>query len=142
MDQEPMLLHQLLMSDEANFFWVGSSTNKISDTGLVKIHEFFTRNHRRARKLWCGVQWVCVGLLALTLLRMVLGRALTVSADRYVDMLQNFLVPELHARQLDNIWFQQDGATPHTARLSSEICSPIVWSPASAIWLGHLAPQV
>jgi hypothetical protein len=69
-------------------------------------------------------------------------RALTVNADRYVDMLQNFLVPELHARQLDAIWFQQDGAMPHTERLSSEICFPIVWSPASAILLGHLAPQI
>jgi hypothetical protein len=26
------------------------------------------------------------------------GRALTVNANRYVDMLQNFLMPELHAR--------------------------------------------
>jgi hypothetical protein len=53
------------------FFLVGSSTNKISDTDLLKIHEFFTSNHRRARTLWCGVQWVCVGLLALIFLRMV-----------------------------------------------------------------------
>jgi hypothetical protein len=26
--------------------------------------------------------------------------------------------------------------------LSSEICFPIVWSPTSVIWLGHLAPQI
>jgi hypothetical protein len=72
MDQEPMLLHQLMMSDEANFFLSGFVNKEISDTSLVKIHEFFTRNHKRARKLWCGVQWVCVRLLAPTFLRMVL----------------------------------------------------------------------
>ena len=44
------------------------------------------------------------------------GHSVTVNANRYMDMLQSFLIPELRARQLDNIWFQQDGATAHTAR--------------------------
>jgi hypothetical protein len=38
----------------------------------------------------------------------------------YVEMLQNFLTPELGCRgtELSTIWFQQDGATAHTARAS------------------------
>jgi hypothetical protein len=41
------------------------------------------------------------------------GHAVTVTAANYVEMLQNFLTPELihQGTELLTIWFQQDGAT-------------------------------
>jgi hypothetical protein len=44
-------------------------------------------------------------------------------SDRYVEMLHNFLEPELHRHKIDlsTIWFQQDGATAHTARASMNV---------------------
>ena len=46
----------------------------------------------------------------------------TVTSQRYVSMLETFLQPELEelAEEHDSgdIWFQQDGATAHTARIS------------------------
>ena len=36
-------------------------------------------------------------------------------------LLRRFLMPEIEARNLHNIWFQQDGATCHTARETMDL---------------------
>ena len=48
------------------------------------------------------------------------SRAITVTSDRYVTMLREFFMPALINMDMDNdnVWFQQDGATVHTARIS------------------------
>ncbi len=41
----------------------------------------------------------------------------TVNSDRYCEMLETFLRPKLNMlHDMDNVWFQQDGATAHTSR--------------------------
>jgi len=49
--------------------------------------------------------------------------AVSVTSARYVDMLNNFLHPELQKRGVNmrEMWFQQDGATAHTVRVSMEV---------------------
>lgn len=42
-------------------------------------------------------------------------RAVTVNSERYVNMIENFFLPTLGEIDI-RIWFQQDGATAHTAR--------------------------
>ena len=42
------------------------------------------------------------------------GVTLTVTSDRYCDMLRNFLRPKLDELE-EEVWFQQDGATAHTS---------------------------
>ncbi|KAL0860440.1 hypothetical protein ABMA27_009829 [Loxostege sticticalis] len=44
------------------------------------------------------------------------GNAITVTGERYRTMLREFLIPSLDKLGLEHIWFQQDGATAHTAR--------------------------
>jgi len=46
-----------------------------------------------------------------------------VTSERYVAMLRNFCEPELCRRGIDlsSVWFQQDGATAHTARASMSV---------------------
>ena len=46
------------------------------------------------------------------------GSVQTVNSDRYLNLLKGKFLPALHRRNIDinNIWFQQDGATPHTAK--------------------------
>jgi len=53
-----------------------------------------------------------------------------VTSERYVAMLSNFCEPELRRCGIDlsSVWFQQDGATAHTAR-------------ASMIFLREMYPQ-
>ena len=38
------------------------------------------------------------------------------TATRYREMLSSFLFPKLDEITLGDVWFQQDGATAHTAR--------------------------
>lgn len=49
------------------------------------------------------------------------GVTVTVNAQRYSHMINTFLSPRLNAMQIDQVWFQQDGATAHTARLSLQV---------------------
>lgn len=51
------------------------------------------------------------------------GHAVTVNSGRYVDMLHNFLTPEINRCGINQqtMWFQQDGATAHTARASMAV---------------------
>jgi len=51
------------------------------------------------------------------------GITTTVNSARYIDMINNFLEPELWSRRINNqnVWFQQDGATTHTARVAMAV---------------------
>jgi hypothetical protein len=48
---------------------------------------------------------------------------MTVNSGHCVHMLHNFLAPELNTRGINQqtLWFQQDGATAHTARASMAV---------------------
>lgn len=45
------------------------------------------------------------------------NRAVSVNSTRYLTMIQDFFLPELDDFELEDVWFQQDGATAHTARI-------------------------
>jgi len=47
------------------------------------------------------------------------GRHVSVTASRYSGLVLDHVLPELQRLQvpIDKIWFQQDGATAHTARM-------------------------
>lgn len=47
--------------------------------------------------------------------------AVTANADLYSTMIQKFFFPAHRDMELDNVWFQQDGATAHTARISRNV---------------------
>lgn len=43
------------------------------------------------------------------------GHNVTVNGERYRAMINGFFVPELKDVDVDDLWFQQDGVTCHTA---------------------------
>ena len=43
------------------------------------------------------------------------GNSVTVTGERYRAMITNFLWPELNGMDVEDVWFQQDGATCHSA---------------------------
>ncbi|GFV56196.1 hypothetical protein TNCV_3266031 [Trichonephila clavipes] len=45
----------------------------------------------------------------------------TVNVDRYRAMITNFFIPELNNHDVQELWFQQDGATCHTARATIDL---------------------
>lgn len=44
------------------------------------------------------------------------GRNVTVNGVRYREMITDFLVPKIQELDINDLWFQQDGATCHTTR--------------------------
>ncbi|GFU26132.1 uncharacterized protein TNCV_5105801 [Trichonephila clavipes] len=45
----------------------------------------------------------------------------TVNGDRYRAMITNFFIPELNSHDVQELWFQQDGATCHTAHATIDL---------------------
>ena len=47
------------------------------------------------------------------------GETQTVNSDRYLKLLKNKFLPALQWKRVHkaDVWFQQDGAAPHTARV-------------------------
>jgi hypothetical protein len=72
--------------------------------------------------VWCGV--ASFGIIGPYFFEDCNGHAIIVTSDRYVNMLNVFLLPQLANRNLPQIWFQQDGATTHTARQSMAVLRP------------------
>ncbi|GFY25806.1 uncharacterized protein TNCV_1915561 [Trichonephila clavipes] len=71
------------------------------------------------------------------------GHNVTVSGDRYRALITNFFIPELNNHDVQELWFQQDGATCHSARATIDLLKdtfgdrlisrfgPVNWPPRS-----------
>ncbi|GFS83884.1 uncharacterized protein TNCV_2363231 [Trichonephila clavipes] len=71
------------------------------------------------------------------------GHNVTVNGDRYRAIITNFFIPELNNPDVQELWFQQDGATCHTARATIDLLKdtfgdrlisrfgPVDWPPRS-----------
>ncbi|GFT56727.1 putative transposable element [Trichonephila clavipes] len=71
------------------------------------------------------------------------GHNVTVNGDRYRDIITNLITPELNNHDVQELWFQQDGATCHTARATIDLLKdtfgdrlisrfgPVNWPPRS-----------
>ncbi|GFU26057.1 uncharacterized protein TNCV_5105291 [Trichonephila clavipes] len=71
------------------------------------------------------------------------GHNVTVNGDRYRAMITNFFIPELNNHDVQELWFQQDGATCYTAHATIDLLKdtfgdrlisrfgPVNWPPRS-----------
>ncbi|GFX59477.1 DUF4817 domain-containing protein [Trichonephila clavipes] len=71
------------------------------------------------------------------------GHNVTVNGDRYRAKITNFFIPELNNHDVQELWFQQDGAACHTARATIDLLKdtlgdrlisrfgPVNWPPRS-----------
>jgi len=54
------------------------------------------------------------------------GNACTVTSEHYAHMLQDFFIPRLQGLPVNKTtYYQQDGATSHTAKISMNILRPL-----------------
>jgi len=72
--------------------------------------------HSQKVTVWCIMS--ASGIIRPYFFENEAGNAVTVNADRYVEMLQNFTQKLARFPVNENMLFQQDGATSHTARMS------------------------
>jgi len=112
------LVNNIWMSDEAHFH-VSGFVNKQnfrywSQANPRALHE--KPLHSQKVTVWCAMS--ASGIIGPYFFENGAGNAVTVNADCYVEMLQNFFTPQRAHFPVNENTFQQDGATSHTARMS------------------------
>ncbi|GFU69661.1 uncharacterized protein TNCV_2559511 [Trichonephila clavipes] len=134
---------RILFSDEVHF-WLNGYVNKqnyrIWSEANPKVY-VETPLHPEKLTVWCAL-WAG-GIIGPYFFKNYEGHNVTVNGDRYRAMITNFFIPELNNHDVQELWFQQDGATCHTARATIDLLKdtfgdhlisrfgPVNWSPRS-----------
>ncbi|GFU46678.1 uncharacterized protein TNCV_1546851 [Trichonephila clavipes] len=97
--------------------------------------------HPEKLTVWCAL-WAG-GIIGPYFFKNDEGHNVTVNGDRYRAMITNFFIPELNNHDVQELWFQQDNATCHTARATIDLLKdtfgdrlisrfgPVNWPPRS-----------
>jgi len=75
--------------------------------------------------VWCGL-W-SGGIIGPYFFEDEGGATVTVNGDTYRTMITDFFVPALDGIDVDNVWFQQDGATCHISCHNRLIAQNVRW---------------
>ncbi|GFV13527.1 putative DD41D transposase [Trichonephila clavipes] len=103
---------RILFSDEAHF-WLNGYVNKQNCRIWSEANpQVYVETPLHPEKL-TGALYVLVESF-----KNDEGHNVTVNGDRYRAMITNFFIPELNNHDVQELWFQQDGATCHTARVT------------------------
>ncbi|GFT23396.1 hypothetical protein TNCV_2016651 [Trichonephila clavipes] len=65
-----------------------------------------------------------------------------VNGDRYRAMITNFFIPELNNHDVQELWFQQDSATCHTARATIDLLKDTFGDRLFTFWTCELASEI
>ncbi|GFT60296.1 transposable element Tc3 transposase [Trichonephila clavipes] len=96
---------------------MATPTNKTAAFGVKLIHKCMLK-HRYIQKNW--LFGALYGLVE-SFFKNDEGHNVTVNGDRYRAMITNFFIPELNNHDVQELWFQQDGTTCHTARATIDL---------------------
>lgn len=107
---------KIIFSDEAHFHldgFVNRQNCRIwGEENPRVIHE--KQMHPQRVTVWCGF-WAG-GIIGPFFYENEAGQAQTVNGVRYREMITSFFLPRIEEMNVEGMWFQQDGATCHTAR--------------------------
>jgi hypothetical protein len=110
--------NHVLMTDEANFHLCGNVSSQNCRYWAAENPRDFQWQPLHSEKVtvWCDV--ASAGVIGPYFFEDEAGTAVTVNSARYTEILRIFLEPELQRLGVETqtVWFQQDGATAHTAR--------------------------
>ncbi|GFW07559.1 transposable element Tc3 transposase [Trichonephila clavipes] len=102
---------RILFKDEAHF-WLNGYVNKqncrIWSEANPQVY-VETPLHPEKLTVWCAL-WAG-GIIGPYFFKNDEGHNVTVNGDRYRAMITNFFIPELNNHDVQELWFQQDGAT-------------------------------
>ncbi|GFW09163.1 putative DD41D transposase [Trichonephila clavipes] len=112
---------RILFSDEAHF-WLNGYVNKQNCRIWSESNpQVYVETPLKTEKLtvWCAL---CARrIIDPYFFKNDEGHNVTVNGDRYRAMITNFFIPELNNHDVQELWFQQDGATCHTARATIDL---------------------
>ncbi|GFX88994.1 putative DD41D transposase [Trichonephila clavipes] len=112
---------RILFSDEAHF-WLNGYVNKQNCRFWSEVNPQVyveTPLHPEKLTVWCAL-WAG-GIIGPYFFKKDEGHNITVNGDRYRAMITNLFIPELNNHDFQELWFQQDGATCHTARATIDL---------------------
>jgi hypothetical protein len=116
-DDDCSFIDNLFMSDEAHFTLSGSvNKQNFRFWGRENPHLLHEAPlHSERVTVWCAISSRCI--IGPYFFQSEEGNPVTVNGSRYRLMLETFFIPSLQQRRihLRRTWFQQDGATCHTA---------------------------
>jgi len=115
--ENPDLQNKLLISDEAHCHLHGTvNKQKFRYWSASNPHELHQRpTYDPKVTVWCAV-W-SRGVIGPYFFEDEDGKAITVTSQHYTEMINEFLSPNLPPNN-GTVWFQQNGATAHTAVIS------------------------
>ncbi|GFW68807.1 uncharacterized protein TNCV_3640211 [Trichonephila clavipes] len=129
---------RILFSDEAHF-WLNGYVNKQNCRIWSEANpQVYVETPLHPEKLFAELY----GLVE-SFFKNDEGHNVTVNGDRYRAMITNLFIPELNNHDVQELWFQQDGATCHTARATIDLLKdtfgdrlisrfgPVNWPPRS-----------
>ncbi|GFT54351.1 uncharacterized protein TNCV_2726911 [Trichonephila clavipes] len=112
---------RILFTDEAHY-WLNGYVNKqncrIWSEANPQVY-VETSLHPEKLTVWCAL-WAG-GIIGRYFFKNDEGHNVTVNGDRYRAMITNFFIPELNNHDVQELWFQQDVATCHTARATIDL---------------------
>ena len=110
---------KIIFSDEAHFD-LGGYVNKhyCRIWGTENPHAYIEKpTHPKRITVWCGLGHFSS--------KMSKERPLLSMGHRYPAMLNEFCSKKIEEEDIGNIWFQQDGATCHTAEATFDVLHPV-----------------
>ncbi|GFV37867.1 transposable element Tc3 transposase [Trichonephila clavipes] len=134
---------RIVFSDEAHFWlngYVNQQNCRIWSEANPQVY-VETPLHPETLTVWCAL-WAG-GIIGPYFFKNDEGHNVTVNSERYRAMITNFFIPELNNHDVQELWFQQDGATCHTARATIDLLKdtfgdrlisrfgPVNWPPRS-----------
>lgn len=107
--------NKIIFSDEAHFHLDGFvNRQNCRIWGSENPHVIVQKQmHPQRVTVWCGF-WA-EGIIGPYFFQNEAGQAVTVNGARYRNMITRFFLAELEDIDVEAMWFQQDGATCHTA---------------------------
>lgn len=112
---------KIIMSDEAHFHlsgYVNKQNSRIWGSENPKA-TISVPIHSERVTVWCGF-WG-KGVIGSYFFENEAGKTVTVNGERYRSMLTNFLWSQIKNLNLNDVYFQQDGATCHTSHETIEM---------------------
>ncbi|GFU41512.1 uncharacterized protein TNCV_2792431 [Trichonephila clavipes] len=139
----PYFHKRILLSDEAHF-WLNGYVNKQNCRIWSEANpQVYVETPLHPEKLTVRCALWAGGIIGPYFFKNDEGHNVTVNCDRYRAMITNFFIPELNNHDVQELWFQQDGATCHTVRATIDLLKdtfgdrlfsrfgPVNWPPRS-----------
>lgn len=121
LEEDEHFYRKIIFTDEAHF-QLGGYVNKHNCRiwGTENPHVIVEKPmHPQRVTVWCGF-WIG-GIIGPFYFENEEERCVTVNGERYRAMITDYLWPIFEDMNLDNIWFQQDGAPCHTSHATIDL---------------------